>query len=125
MTTQDENRETVQRLIDAINNHRLDEFHAQFAPEAVMEYPQSGERIVGDANRRAVYAATPSLPTLKPRRLIATGDIVVAELDYHSSEDYLAVFLFRLRQAKIIYQIAYWTQPFAAPAWRSEWVEKK
>ena len=119
------NRQTVQDLIDAINNRQLDLFHQQFAEDAVMEYPQSGERIVGGANRRALYAAMPALPTLKPRRLIATGDMVVAELDYHSSQDYLAVFMFRLRDGKIIYQIAYWTEPFPAPEWRSQWVEKK
>jgi hypothetical protein len=117
------NRQTVQNVIDAINKRDLDQFHTQFAAEAIMEYPQSGERIPGDANRRAVYAATPSLPTLKPRRIIATGDIVVAELDYHSSDDYMAVFMFRLREAKIIYQIAYWTQPIPAPDWRTQWVE--
>ena len=121
----DTNRQTVQNLIDAINSRNLDQFHEQFADEAIMEYPQSGERVAGGANRRALYAAMPALPTLKPRRLIATGDMVVAELDYHSSEDYLAVFMFRLRDGKIIYQIAYWTQPFPAPEWRSQWVEKK
>ncbi len=125
MTTEDTNRQIVQNVIDAINNRRLDLFDQQFADEAVQEYPQSGERIAGGANRRAVYAASPVLPTLKARRLIATGDMVVAELDYHSSEDYLAVFMFRLRDAKIIYQIAYWTQPFPAPDWRSQWVEKR
>jgi len=119
----DTNRQTIQNLIDAINSGNLDQFHAQFAAEATMEYPQSGERIVGDANRRAVYAAMPALPRLSPRRLIATGDIVVAELDYHGSEDSMAVFMFRLRGGKIIYQIAYWAQPFAPAAWRAAWVE--
>jgi ketosteroid isomerase-like protein len=119
------NRQVIQDLIDAINHRDLDQFHAQFAEEAVMEYPQSGERIVGGANRRGLYAAMPSLPTLTPRRLIATGDMVVAELDYHSREDYLAVFMFRLRDGKIIYQIAYWAQPFPAPESRAQWVEHK
>lgn len=121
----DTNRQTIQTLIDAINRRDLDQFHAQFAEEAVMEYPQSGERIAGDANRRAVYAAIPALPRLSPRRLIATGDMVVAELDYHGGEDSMAVFMFRLRDGKIIYQIAYWAQPFPAAAWRAAWVEHK
>ena len=121
----DTNRQTVQNLIDAINRRDLDQFHAQFAEEATMEYPQSGERIVGDANRRAVYAASPALPSLSPRRIIATGDMVVAELDYHGSEDSMAVLMFRLREGKIIYQIAYWAQPFPAAAWRAPWVEHK
>src|SRR6185369_8565781 len=108
----DINRQTIQNLIEAINQRNLDQFHAQFAEEAVMEYPQSGERIVGDANRRAVYAAMPALPSLSPRRPIATGDMVVAELHYQGAEKSMAVFLFRLRDGKIIYQIAYWAQPF-------------
>jgi hypothetical protein len=119
------NRQTVQRVIDALNGRNLDLFNEQFAEESVVEYPQSGERFVVGANRRALYAAFPSLPTLNPRRIIATGDMLVVELDDHSIEDSLAVFMFRLRQAKIIYQIAYWTQPFPAPDWRSQWVEKK
>jgi hypothetical protein len=119
------NRQIAQNVIDAINNSRLDLFDQQFAEDSVIEYPQSGERIVGGANRRALYAAFPSLPKLNPRRIIATGDMVVAELDYHSHEDYLAVFIFRLREAKIIYEIAYWTQPFPAPDWRSKWVAQK
>jgi hypothetical protein len=121
----DTNRQTIQNLIEAINSRNLDLFHQQFAEEAAMEYPQSGERIVGGANRRAVYAAMPALPSLKPRRLIATGDMVVAELDYHGSEECMAVFMFRLRDGKIIYQIAYWTQPFPAAEWRAPWVEHK
>ena len=120
MTTEDTHRQIVQNVIDAINDRRLDLFHQQFAEDSVVEYPQSGERIVGGANRRALYAALPSLPTLKARRLIATGDMVVAELDYHGREDYQAVFMFRLRNARIIYEIACWTQPSTAP----QWVEK-
>ena len=121
----DTNRQTIQNLIDAINSRNLDLFHDQFAEEAVIEYPQSGERIVGGTNRRAVYGAMPALPTLSSRRIIATGDMVAAELDYHGSEDYQAVFMFRLRDGKIIYEIAYWAQPFPAAAWRAPWVEHK
>ena len=122
-TETDRNRQVIQDLIAAINARDLDRFHAQFAVEAVMEYPQSGERIVGDVNRRGMYAAFPSLPTLTPRRLIATGDMVVAEVDYHGGGDYLAVLMFRLRDGLIIYEIAYWAQPFPAPASRAQWVE--
>ena len=121
----DTNRQTIQNLIDAINSRNLDLFHDQFAEEAVIEYPQSGERIVGGTNRRAVYGAMPALPTLSSRRIIATGDMVAAELDYHGSEDYQAVFMFHLRDGKIIHEIAYWAQPFPAAAWRAQWVEHK
>jgi hypothetical protein len=33
------------------------------------------------------------------------------------------VFIFELRDAKIEKETAYWSEAFAAPEWRSEWVE--
>ena len=119
------NREIVERFMQAMATHDAGLADQYVADDIVEDHPQSGERIVGGANRRAVYAAIPALPTLSPRRLIATGDMVVAELDYHGSEDSMAVFMFRLRDGQIIYQIAYWAQPFPAAAWRAAWVERK
>jgi hypothetical protein len=120
------NRETVERVIEALNTRDLDLFHAQFHEDSVMEYPQSGERIVGAANRRGVYGAFPGLPKVSPRRLRASGDLVVAEadLDYGDGAAWQAVFVFELRDGKIARETAYWPQPFPAADWRAEWVER-
>lgn len=120
------NRETVERLIEALNTRDLELFHAQFHEDAVMEYPQSGERIVGAENRRAVYGAFPGLPSVTPRRILAAGDAVVVEarLDYGDEADWRAVFVFELRDGKIARETAYWTQPFEAAEWRAQWVER-
>ena len=119
------NRETVERVIQGLNTQDLDLFHAQFHDDAVMEYPQSGERIVGAANRRAVYGAFPGLPKVEPRRLRASGDLVVAEatLDYGDGAEWQAVFVFELRDGLIVRETAWWPQPFDAAEWRAEWVE--
>ena len=119
------NRETVERLIQGLNTQDLDLFHAQFHDDAVMEYPQSGERIIGAANRRAVYGAFPGLPKVEPRRLRASGDLVVAEatLDYGDGAEWEAVFVFELRDGLIVRETAWWPQPFEAAEWRAEWVE--
>jgi hypothetical protein len=79
-----ENRATVERLVEALNTRDLDLFDAQFHEDSVLDYPQSGERVVGGANRRAVYAAFPTLPHVSPRRLVVDGDLAVLEatLDY-------------------------------------------
>jgi len=111
-------------LANAINERRLDLFNAEFTDDSVIEYPQSGERIVGAANRAALYASFPALPNLKPTRIMVSGDMVVAEIDYRSTADYKAVLIFMLRDGKIAREIAYWSEPFPAPAWRSQWVEK-
>jgi hypothetical protein len=120
------NRETVERLIHALNTRDLDLFHAQFHEDSVLEYPQSGERIVGGDNRRAVYEAFPGLPHVRTRRILAGGDVVVAEarLDYGDGAEWQAVFVFELRDGKIARETAYWPQPFDAAEWRAQWIER-
>jgi hypothetical protein len=120
------NRATVERLIQGLNTRELELFHAQFHDDAVMEYPQSGERIVGAENRRAVYGAFPGLPRVTPRELRVDGDLAVVEarLDYGDGAEWQAVFVFELRDGKIARETAYWPQPFDAADWRAQWVER-
>jgi ketosteroid isomerase-like protein len=121
-----ENRRTVERLVEALNTHDLELFDAQFHEDSVMEYPQSGERVLGGANRRAVYAAFPALPQIAPRRILVEGDLAVLEaaLDYGDGADWRAVLVFELRDGKIAKETAYWSQPFEAAEWRARWVER-
>ncbi len=119
------NRQTVERLIEGLNTRDLDLFHAQFHEDSVMEYPQSGERIVGGENRRGVYGAFPGLPRVDPSRFRVSGDLVVVEarLDYGDGGDWRGVFVFELRDGLISSETAYFTQPFDAADWRAQWVE--
>ena len=120
------NRETVERLIEALNTRDLELFHAQFHDDSVMEYPQSGERIVGAENRRGAYGAFPGLPKVAARRILVEGDLAVVEanLDYGDGASWQAVFVFELRDGKIERETAYWPQPFEAADWRAQWVER-
>jgi ketosteroid isomerase-like protein len=119
-------RETVEALIATLNAGDIDGMDAVFHEDAVMEWPQSGERIVGGDNRRGIYRAFPRLPKITPRRLTGEGDLWVAEadLDYGEGAIFQAVFIFELRDGKIAKETAYWSQPFPAPDWRAEWVER-
>ncbi|RXZ70427.1 nuclear transport factor 2 family protein [Agromyces albus] len=119
-------RETIEALIATLNAGDVDGMDAVFHEDAVMEWPQSGERIVGGDNRRGVYRAFPQLPKITPRRLTGEGDLWVAEadLDYGDGAIYQTVFIFELRDGKIAKETAYWSQPFPAPDWRAEWVER-
>ena len=120
------NREVVERLIECINDRKVEVMDELFHDDAVMDWPQSGERVVGAENRRAIYGAFPQLPTITPRRMLVSGDLVVAEatLDYGGSA-LQTVFIFELRDGRIAKETAYWTEPFEAPEWRSQWVERE
>jgi ketosteroid isomerase-like protein len=119
-------RDTVEALIATLNAGDVDGMDAVFHEDAVMEWPQSGERIVGGDNRRGVYRSFPQLPKITPRRIVGAGDVWVAEatLDYGDGAEYQTVFVFELRDGRIAKETAYWSQPFPAPEWRSAWVER-
>ena len=119
-------QQVVERLIATLNAKDVDGMDDVFHEDAVMEWPQSGERIVGGENRRGVYRAFPALPTITPRRMTGDDDLVVAEatLDYGEGAVYQCVFIFELRDGKISKETAYWAQPFPAPEWRARWVER-
>jgi ketosteroid isomerase-like protein len=126
MASEKENERVIERLIDCINRRQVQVMDELFHDDAVMDWPQSGERVRGAANRRGIYQAFPQLPTITPRRMVSSGNLVVAEasLDYGNGKPYNAVFIFELREGKIAVETAYWSEPFPAPDWRAKWVEK-
>jgi ketosteroid isomerase-like protein len=119
-----ENRQTVERVFQALTEGQVELFHAQFHEDSVIEFPQSGERIVGGESRRAVYRALPGRPSV--RRIVTGGDLGVVEVavDYGDGVDWRAVFIYELRDGKIARATAYWAQPFEAAASRAEWVQR-
>lgn len=119
------NEVVIERLIGCINDRKIEIMDELFHEDAIMDWPQSGEKVVGAENRRGIYGSFPQLPTITPRRILSEGDLVVAEasMDYGGSKSQ-AVFIFEFRDGKIAKETAYWSEPFEAPAWRAQWVEK-
>jgi ketosteroid isomerase-like protein len=120
------NESVVRRLVDAINSRQIAIMDELFHEDAVMEWPQSGERIVGGDNRRSVYGAFPALPAITPRRVVSEGELVAfeASMDYGEGGVFNAVFIFEFRDGKIARETAYWATPFEPAGWRAQWVER-
>jgi ketosteroid isomerase-like protein len=118
------NEAVIERLIACINDRHIEVMDELFQDDATMDWPQSRERVRGAVNRRAIYGAFPQLPTITPRRMFSSGEIVVAEatLDY-GGPTYETVFVFEFRDGKIEKETAYWSDAFDPPEWRAEWVE--
>lgn len=119
------NEVVIERLIQCINDRKIEVMDELFHEDAIMDWPQSDEKVVGAENRRGIYQAFPQLPNITPRRMISDGNLVVAEatLDYGKAE-YKTVFIFEFKDGKIAKETAYWSDSFDAPEWRSKWVEK-
>jgi hypothetical protein len=95
--------------------------------EFVQEWPQSGERIVGRDNAIAINQNFPGgLLTMRFRRTLADGDLAVLELEltYADGSRYLGVSVVELQDGMVVRETDYFSQPFPAPQWRAQWVER-
>jgi hypothetical protein len=119
-----ENAALVERIWIALDSD-LSPLDEALADECVQEWPQSGERVVGKANIIAINQNYPGLPAATVRRIVAEGSIVVSEVELmYGSQKYDAVSIFEFRGDKIVKETDYFAEPFQAPAWRAQWVER-
>jgi hypothetical protein len=90
-----------------------------------MEMPQSGERIRGREAMRAFQEAYPTQPTIRLRRVVVRPGLWVVEAvnDYGGSVSRM-VDIIELRDGKFFRETRYYADPFEAPAWRAQWVER-
>jgi SnoaL-like domain len=117
-------RETLIELVTNLDPHAEYELrHEDF----VADMPQSGERIRGRDNMRALQQAFPPdrTPTFRVRRITGGDDVWTVEAtgDY-GGEIHLVVAIFEFRDGRIVRETRYYPQPFEAPEWRSQWVER-
>jgi ketosteroid isomerase-like protein len=128
------NREVVEQLQHALESGDIDKMSRAIAEvtgdDFVQEWPQSGERIVGsDAAIRfnAMYErATRTRPKHEIARLVGEGDHYVLEgtIDYGDGTPVSYVGIAELRDGKLVKLTDYFANPFAAPAWRADIVER-
>jgi ketosteroid isomerase-like protein len=92
----------------------------------VMEMPQSGERVRGRDNMRAMQEAFPNPPDAVLRRVVGSGEVWVMEATstYDGDGVYLVADIVEFRDGKIAKETRYYAQPFDAPGWRAQWVER-
>ena len=98
--------------------------HQIYREDAVLEYPQSGERIRGRRNIEASRAAQPNLKRFTVRRVVGTGDLWVTEyvLTYDGRPSY-TVSIMEFRDGKVTRETQYFGDPFEPGLSRAKWVE--
>jgi len=95
----------------------------------VQEWPQSGERMRREGSKRAFEqyeGATGTSPTMKIRSVLESGDLAVVQgtIDYGNGVPVSYVGIAEFQDGKILRMTEYFADPFEAPAWRAEFVEK-
>ena len=99
--------------------------HLIYHEDAVLEYPQSGERTRGRRNIQGQRASQPSNKRFSIRRIIGSGDLWVTEfvLTYDGKPSF-TVSIMEFTGDKVARETQYFADPFAAPAFRAKWVER-
>lgn len=99
---------------------------AIYAEDAVLEFPQSGERIRGRGNITAFRSAYPAALTFEVDRTIGRGDLWVNEytIRYDGRAPHRVVGIMEFRGGRVVRERIYLGEPWEAPAWRARWVER-
>jgi ketosteroid isomerase-like protein len=99
--------------------------HCIYHEDAVLDYPQSGERTRGRRNIQGQRASQPSKKTFTVQRIIGGGDLWVTEyiIRYDGKPSY-TVSIMEFRGDKVARETQYFADPFPAQAWRAQWVER-
>ena len=91
-----------------------------------MEMPRSGERIRGREKMRQFQEAYPSPLTTQLRRVVVRDDLWVIEgiNDYGEGQLFIVVLMIELKDGKMWRDTRYYAEPFEAPEWRAQLVER-
>jgi len=99
--------------------------HLIYREDAVLDYPQSGERTRGRHNIQCQREGQPSKKRFTVRRILGSGDLWVTELvlTYDGKPSH-TVSIMEFTGNKVARETQYFADPFPAPAFRAQWVER-
>jgi SnoaL-like domain len=118
-------RAALERHWAASDAGDLETEHEIYREDAVLEYPQSGERIRGRRDIQASRAAQPNAKRFAVRRIVGAGDLWVTEyvLSYDGRPSF-TVSIMEFGAGRVIRETQYFADPFEPGPSRAQWVER-
>src|SRR6266550_4255784 len=109
------------RIGDLAREYATDDF--------VEEWPQSGERLTKAASMKMSEnypQMSGTTPKFTYKRMLGGGDVFVVEgtIDYGDGVPVSYVGIGEVRDGKVAKMTEYFANPFEAPAWRADFVER-
>jgi hypothetical protein len=97
--------------------------HAMYHDDAVLEFPQSGERFEGVANLREWRSQYPAETAVEFHEIRGSDDFWVVELSisYDRGPRNFGVSILEFRGDKIVRESIYVTEGWDPPEWRARW----
>ena len=99
--------------------------HGIYADDAICDYPQSRERIVGRQDLQALRSHHPGKPSgFNIIRILGKENLWVTEyvILYQGRPTY-TVSIMEFGGGKVVHETQYFADPFEAPGWRYQWVQ--
>ena len=120
----DDIRAALQRHWAASDANDFEAEHRIYAERAVLEYPQSGERIRGRHDIQASRMAQPDAKRFALRRLLGAGGLWISELVVgYGDRPFRVVSIMEFDGDKVIRETQYFAEPFEPGPSRAQWVE--
>lgn len=118
-------REALARHWAAADANDFEAEHEIYREDAVLEYPQSGERVRGRRNIQASRHAQPNRKRFAVRRIVGAADLWVTEfiLTYDGQPSY-SVSIMEFQDGKVARETQYFGDAFEPGPSRAQWVEK-
>jgi ketosteroid isomerase-like protein len=119
-------RKALQRHWDASDANDFETEHEIYREDAVLHYPQSGERIIGRRKIQESRFVQPNKKRFTVRRMIGSGDLWVTEfvLSYDGKPSY-TVSIMEFREGRVACETQYFADPFEPAPSRAHLVEKQ
>jgi hypothetical protein len=117
--------ETVRAMLEQQFEHAGDPelSHAMYREDAVLEFPQSGERFEGVENFREWRTQYPAQTKFEIGEIRGGGDVSVVELTvtYDEGPKNFGVSVLEFLDDRIARETIYVAEGFEAPEWRAKW----
>jgi hypothetical protein len=120
----DDVRDALRQHWAASDANDFETEHRIYRDDAVLEYPQSGERIRGRHNIQASREAQPNMKRFTVRRVLGGGDLWISELVLtYDAEPFYVVSIMEFEDGKVAREAQYFGEAFEPGPSRAQWVE--
>jgi hypothetical protein len=103
----------------------FDAEHRIYRDDAILEYPQSGERIRGRHNIQASRAAQPNAKRFTVRRIVGGGNVWISELVLtYDGHPFYVVSVMEVEDGTVVRETQYFGEAFDPGPSRAQWVEQ-
>jgi hypothetical protein len=118
-------RQALERHWQASDANDFEAEHDIYRDDAVLDYPQSGERIRGRRNIQESRFVQPDKKRFTIRRIIGSGDLWVSEfvLRYNDKPSYV-VSIMEFEKGVVAHETQYFTDPFDPAPSRAHLIER-